>query len=1271
MKNRVLSLISFLAFALIFGSAQADTDVFTSSGTWTVPAGVTQVTVEVWGGGGAGGGQDQNSDGGGGGGGGAYSKTVGISVVPGNTYSFVVGAGGVGVAGGTGNAGGDSYFINTSTLLAKGGAGGARSTGSGGDGGAGGSAAAGVGSTKYSGGNGGRGRDNSTGRGGPGGSSAGNAANGTSGASSYSTMTAGVPPVGGGIGGDGGNVNSDGFAPASGNGGGGGGSGEGASRSGGNGADGKIAITYFPCVPPPNIPAGVAVSCVCDTFGRTNLNPSTIFGGNWSLSNSDGVSNPYINATTGFLRLTENTGNNAKAATVPSIFPAAGNYISAEFSHYAYNGSGADGIAMTLSDYSIPAVPGGYGGSLGYAQRSGYVGFAGGWVGVALDEYGNYQNPTEGRVGGSGFIVDSVGIRGPGDGSNGYRWLTGTGSNPGGLGIDNSGSTTPAPGYMYQVVVDARNYATGTVNVQVNRDSTTRDGTSYSTLLGPFNAYTEASYALSQGWITKLVPDYWKISFTGSTGGSTNIHEIGNLRICAQTVLPPTGGNASGFSAIDDAYPTAPSSTAPAYPNFQTGDIYMKLAATPFQLWIGALTTTPAPGLAVGYSATTNKYVQVKLVNNGDGLCGTSASRTCNAACTNKPAVEAGTGATQTALFPSGSTTGVASPNPTFTVNGAYKHLIAVMKECTTSACTAFTATAPACSVGAFSVRPHALKLTTNATNTSTSGVPVFKAGSDAFTFNVEADTYNLALAAPPGLATLATLTSYTGSPKVATVDTSVMGASPMPGGWRAGAMSFGSTLAPAVAGVSSNLPTYDDVGLFRLFGYWPRTAGYAGGDDSSARGVYDGVRVASECASLSVAQCDALKLATAWTGIDSVSTSNDCVQDSFSNLKVSGKYGCSFGITAAQTFGRFIPDSFVASGQVVVPRSDIGACLASTFNYLGEPLQVTNLTLTAKVAGGTSTTQNYVGSYAKLDLGSATARVTNLNSGAQHSGSPAFTNFYNASPALNRLVVSYGGTAYTDTYPPADPDCPNARKLDWCRGRVQMSLDFRVHRAVNGAPDGPFVGTAPGVLPFVGTVLGIGPVDSDGVGMFAPDYQRNYAGGGVPVSDGKVIAQLVGAATPFELRFGRVWLGNGYGSERNNLSLPFEMQYWNGRAFVTNTLDSCTPLAAANVALGNPQGSLAPAYAGPVAVSATSNGVGTITLTAPGAGVAGSVDLMLALGAVGVPNNCNGLSGGTSAGFPYLAGRWCGAAFDRNPVSRATFGINRSNRQIFLREGY
>jgi hypothetical protein len=69
---------------------------FNSSGSWTVPAGVTAIDLLVVGGGGAGGGGAAGNISGGGGGGGEVLEVLGRLVTPGTVLTTTVGAGGVG-----------------------------------------------------------------------------------------------------------------------------------------------------------------------------------------------------------------------------------------------------------------------------------------------------------------------------------------------------------------------------------------------------------------------------------------------------------------------------------------------------------------------------------------------------------------------------------------------------------------------------------------------------------------------------------------------------------------------------------------------------------------------------------------------------------------------------------------------------------------------------------------------------------------------------------------------------------------------------------------------------------------------------------------------------------------------------------------------------------------------------------------------------------------------------------------------------------------------
>lgn len=262
--------------------------------------------------------------------------------------------------------------------------------------------------------------------------------------------------------------------------------------------------------------ATVTLTCLPDDFNRSTL------GGDWATASISGsFGHPRI--VSNRMRITDSSGNVSTAATLQRQFPTTGNLIVVEFKYYAYsssNASGADGIAVIFSDASITPQPGGFGGSLGYAQRSGIDGFAGGWLAVGLDEYGNFSNPTEGRIGGPGFRADAITVRGSGSGTSGYRYISGTTSLSPGVD-DNSFGSSPAPGHSYRITIDAR--TAGIVPVTIERD--TSGGTAYSTVLSIANVLSATGQA--------ALPEDLMLSFTGSTGGSVNVHEIDDLGVCA------------------------------------------------------------------------------------------------------------------------------------------------------------------------------------------------------------------------------------------------------------------------------------------------------------------------------------------------------------------------------------------------------------------------------------------------------------------------------------------------------------------------------------------------------------------------------------------------------------------------------------------------------------------------------------------------------------------------------------------------------------------
>src|SRR5262249_23782969 len=156
--------------------------------------------------------------------------------------------------------------------------------------------------------------------------------------------------------------------------------------------------------------------------------------------------------------------------------------------------------------------------------------------------------------------------------------------------------------------------------------------------------------------------------------------------------------------------------------------------------------------------------------------------------------------------------------------------------------------------------------------------------------------------------------------------------------------------------------------------------------------------------------------------------------------------------------------------------------------------------------------------------------------------------------------------------------------------------------------------------------------------------------------------------------RYGRLLISNARGPETSALVVPMETQFWNGSVFTTNAADHCTTLSAANFGLGNYAGNL---NAGETTLSITGaflSGKKTLSMSAPGTGNNGSVDIVLDLGATTI-DSCTAWGTTptpTGATKTYLRGRWCGATYVKDPVGRATFGVSLGSEDvIFFRENF
>lgn len=234
----------------------------------------------------------------------------------------------------------------------------------------------------------------------------------------------------------------------------------------------------------------------------------------WVLSGSASLTSGGVDpAGAGWLRLTPASEDQAGSAIYNTAFNATdGTQVT--FTYAAWGGSGADGIVFYLIDGTV-AVPtvGASGGSLGYAWNKRVNpdanGVTGGYIGVGLDEWGNFANT---------FDVEANPY-----GTGGFA----AGQTPG-VTVRGPGNLLDAGSFPYLTRANATIPATRAATKRVRITITPTPGPTLTVAMDSGAGFVTLINAFA---LTATPPATFKMGFSSSTGGSTNNHEIRDLSV--------------------------------------------------------------------------------------------------------------------------------------------------------------------------------------------------------------------------------------------------------------------------------------------------------------------------------------------------------------------------------------------------------------------------------------------------------------------------------------------------------------------------------------------------------------------------------------------------------------------------------------------------------------------------------------------------------------------------------------------------------------------
>ena len=263
-----------------------------------------------------------------------------------------------------------------------------------------------------------------------------------------------------------------------------------------------------------------------------NPNPAILTGGTIDPAGS------------GWLRLTDNEGNQTGYAYNTTPFDLSQGLL-VQFDYATWGGTGADGYSVYLFDAGVPSpgpgfVIGAFGGSLGYAQKLSTAtcnppaatvdGITGGYVGIGVDEYGNFAYGCEGRYLGNSLQANTVTVRGSVVGfgvpsgnvgqttsTTSYPWIA-TSANNGSLWYNGATRPVQTSANYRKVIIQISPAPNPTANVWIQFGYNTT----------PVPMITNAALPAI------ITSQSLMVGYAASTGGSTNYHEIRNLLVTNQ-----------------------------------------------------------------------------------------------------------------------------------------------------------------------------------------------------------------------------------------------------------------------------------------------------------------------------------------------------------------------------------------------------------------------------------------------------------------------------------------------------------------------------------------------------------------------------------------------------------------------------------------------------------------------------------------------------------------------------------------------------------------